>query len=120
MKPRIDIDITDCYGDSVDKLLDANGFEPYEIYLNGSKVCMDEKLNELESNNEKLKELKSNNEKLKNLLLRCWFAMLSEREALQILESSVDSTYVNTLDMAITDIKNDILNSGMITNDELK
>ena len=115
MKPRIDIDITDCYGSRVNKILDVNSLEAYEICLNGSKVCIADQLNELELNNEKLKEL----------LLRCWFVMLSEREALKSLESSldstyIDSTYINTLDTAIMGIKCDILNSGIVTNDELK
>lgn len=110
MKPRIDIDITDCYGSRVDKILDANGLEPYEIYLNGSKVCITEKLNELELNNEKLKEL----------LLRCWFTILSTREALKLPKSNSEGAYINTLDTTIMSLKYDILNSGMITNDELK
>ena len=109
MEPRINIDITDSCGSKVDNIFDTNGLEPYEIYLNGSKVCM----------TEKFKELELNNEKLKDLILRCWITMFSMRKIVKPIESSLDSTDVNALDTAIAAIEYDIINSGIIANDKL-
>jgi len=54
MEPRIDITITDHYGDYAE--LECN-FRPYEVFVNDERVCTSEKVERLKAENAKLREL---------------------------------------------------------------